>query len=74
MRNHKKMMIAPIVITVIAVVYYLVYFGLIIHEMQGLGRYALGILPLLLIYIMIKMCIERIKEIQEGETDDLSKY
>ena len=74
MMNHKKKMIAPIVVTVIMVIYYAIYFGFLISLLEGVWKYALGILPIAFIALMIKVCIERIKEIQEGEEDDLSKY
>ena len=35
---------------------------------------ALGIIPLLFSVVMIKVCIDRIKEIKKGEEDDLSQY
>ena len=74
MKNHKKKMIAPIVVTVIMTIYYAIYFGFLISLLEGVWKYALGILPIVFIALMIKVCIERIKEIQEGEEDDLSKY
>ena len=74
MKNHKKKMIAPIVVTVIMIIYYIIYFGFLISLLEGVWKYAFGILPIAFIALMIKVCIERIKEIQEGEEDDLSKY
>ncbi|MEE1243404.1 hypothetical protein [Frisingicoccus sp.] len=74
MKSHRKKMIAPIIITILIVAYYVVYFGLLIALIDGVGKYVLGIVPLLFAAIMVKVCIERIKEIREGEEDDLSKY
>ena len=74
MNKHGKKMIAPIVVTVITVLYYVIYFGFIITLLDGLGKLLFGLLPLLLSAIMIAVCIERIKEIKKGEEDDLSKY
>ena len=74
MESHRKKMIAPIVITIIIVAYYVVYFGFLITLLDGVGKYALGIIPLALSAVMIKVCIERINEIKKGEEDDLSKY
>jgi hypothetical protein len=74
MNRHVKKMIAPIIITVITVLYYVIYFGFVIALLDGLGKLLLGLLPLLLSAIMIAVCIERIKEIKKGEEDDLSKY
>ena len=74
MNKHGKKMIAPIIITVITVLYYVIYFGFVIALLDGLGKLLLGLLPLLLSAIMIAVCIERIKEIKKGEEDDISKY
>ena len=74
MNFHKKKMIAPIVISIIVVVYYGFYFGLLITLLDGIWKYLLGIIPLVLSAVMIKVCIERIKEIKKGEEDDIGKY
>ena len=67
-------MVAPIVITAIFVLYYIAYFGFIISVLDGIWKYALGIIPLALAGVMIYVCIERINEIKKGEEDDISKY
>ena len=67
-------MVAPIVVTVIMVLYYVVYFGVLITLLDGVWKFALGLLPLALSAVMVKVCIERIQEIKKGEEDDLSKY
>jgi len=67
-------MIAPIVISVIIILYYVVYFGILIALLDGVWKWLLGIIPLALSAVMLKVCIERIKEIKKGEEDDLSKY
>lgn len=74
MNMHRKKMIAPIVISVIVVLYYAAYFGLLITALDGIWKYVLGIVPILLSAVMVKVCIERIKEIKDGEEDDISKY
>ncbi len=74
MKPHKNKMIAPIVISIIVILYYAVYFGFLITLLDGIWKYALGLIPLLLSAVMIKVCIERINEIKEGEEDDISKY
>jgi len=71
---HKKKMIAPIIITVIVILYYIVYFGFLIAMLGGIWKYMLGIIPLIFSVIMICVCLERINEIKKGEEDDLSKY
>ncbi len=67
-------MIAPIVISVIIILYYVVYFGVLIAVLDGIWKWFLGIIPLALSAVMLKVCIERINEIKKGEEDDLSKY
>ena len=75
MEEHKKKMIAPVIITVIVVLYYILYFLLIIVVVDCLPlEILLGIIPLCLAGGMIYVCIQRIKEIEGGEEDDLSKY
>ena len=70
----KKGMIAPVIITVLLIVYYIAYFGLMISLLEGVLKYLLGILPLFFSGVMIKVCLERLKEIKEGNEDDLSQY
>ncbi len=67
-------MIAPIVVSIIIILYYVVYFGILITLLDGVWKYALGIIPLAFSAVMVKVCIERINEIKEGEEDDISKY
>ena len=67
-------MTAPIVISVIIILYYVVYFGILITLLEGIWKYILGIIPLVLSIVMVKVCIERINEIKKGEEDDISKY
>ena len=71
---HKKKMVAPIVVTVLMIIYYVVYFGLLISQLTGIWKYVLGILPLAFAAVTVKVCIERIQEIKKGEEDDLSQY
>ncbi len=69
-----KKWIAPIIVTILMVLYYIVYFGFLISLLDGVWKYALGIIPLAFSVVTIKVCIERINEIKKGEEDDLSKY
>ncbi len=69
-----KKTIVPIIVTILIVLYYVVYFGFLISLFEGVWKYALGIIPLAFSAVMVKVCIERIKEIKKGEEDDLSKY
>ena len=75
MKSHKSKMIAPIVVSIIMVLYYVVYFGFIISLINGIFvKLILGIIPLAFSILTVKVCIDRIKEIKKGEEDDISKY
>ena len=69
-----KKMVAPIVVTVIILLVWLVYFGFLFAALSGIWKYVLCIIPLSLSALMVKVCIERINEIKKGEEDDISKY
>ena len=74
MNYNRKKMVAPIVVTVIMVLYYVVYFGFLISLLDNAWKYALGIIPIVFAAVTVKVCIERINEIKKGEEDDISKY
>ena len=75
MKKHGKKMIAPIVITVLVILYFIAYFGFLIYLIDNIVLKLLsGIIPALLAAVMIYVCIQRIKEIKGGEEDDLSQY
>ena len=71
---HKKKIVAPILVTVFLVLYYIVYFAFLITLIDGVWKYLLGIIPLVFSAVMIKVCVDRIQEIRSGEEDDLSQY
>lgn len=54
--------------------YFLLYFARLLYVTHGRLKYALGIIPRAMGIGMIKVRIDRIKEINRGETDDISKY
>lgn len=73
--SHGKKMIAPIVITVFLVLYYIGFF--ILCSYLAVSIYLalfLGLVPLGFAGISIFVLVERIKEIRSGEEDDLSQY
>ena len=74
MELHKRKMIAPIVVTVISVLYYAIYFAFLISLTNGVLKILLGVFPLLFAVVTVKVCVERINEIKKGEEDDISKY
>ena len=74
MKSHKRKMVAPIVVAILMILYFVVYFGFLISLLNGIWEIALGVIPLALSAVMIKVCIERIREIKKGEEDDISQY
>lgn len=74
MKSKDKKMIAPIIISVIVVGYYILYFAILLSLLDGISRLVFGIIPIILSIVMIRVCIERINEIKGGEEDDISKY
>ena len=70
----KKKIAVPIVVTVLMVLYFGIYFGFLISLVSGIWKWLLGIVPPVLSAVMIRVCIDRIKEIRKGEEDDLSQY
>lgn len=76
MNDHGKKMLAPIIIAIIFVLYYIGFAALClwIPGISLLLKLIFGIVPLALAGVMIYVVITRIKEIRSGEEDDLSKY
>ena len=74
MKTHRRKTIAPIVVSAVMILYYVVYFGFLIALLPSIWKYVLGIIPLGFSVVMVKVCIERINEIKKGEEDDISKY
>lgn len=73
--DKKDSILAPIIITIIVILYYILYFAILISVVEGLLlKLFLFFIPLAICICMIYVCIERIHEIEEGETDDISKY
>lgn len=75
MKKHGRKMVAPVIVTVITVVYF-IGFGILVWQLEPpmlvciLGT----IIPLAFTGVILGVCIQRIKEIRSGEEDDLSKY
>ena len=74
MKAAKRKIVAPILVSLLMILYYILYFGLLITLLDGVWKYALGVIPLVFSIVMIKVCLERIDEIKKGEEDDLSQY
>lgn len=72
--QHRRKMVAPIIITVFVIIYYIIYGSILVHVVPGVGGLLLGIIPIVLAGTMIYVCMQRIDEIRSGEEDDLGKY
>ena len=75
MNNHRKKMVAPIIITVLFIAY-LIGYGLLVasavefHPLTLLLAIPLAALGIGMVYVLYA----RIKEIRSGEEDDLGNY
>ena len=74
--NNKKKLIAPILITIFVILYYIFYFCILCSVLKEsiVILILFGIIPIALSVGMLCVCIQRIKEIRSGEEDDISKY
>lgn len=76
LKSHARKIIAPLLITVIIVLYYVGFAiaCIIIDQLPWLIKLLGIVIPLIFAGICIYVLLERIKEIRSGEEDDLSKY
>ena len=75
MSSHGKKMIAPIIITILFLLYLVVYGMLLIKAAVAEPQAILLGIPLVLLGIgMVYTLFTRIREIRSGEEDDLSNY
>lgn len=74
--DHWKKMIAPIVVALVIIVYYvgIAVFFMTIPGIPGSVKILMVVIPLILAVVMFGVLISRIKEIKGGEEDDLSQY
>ena len=74
--KYWKKMIAPIVIALVIILYYvgIAVFFMTIPVIPAIVRILMVVIPLILAAVMLGVLISRIKEIQGGEEDDLSQY
>lgn len=75
----KNKRIAPTILVILIIIFVLVQAGVIIWVVnrEGLGIFwtiLILLIPLAVIWALIAVYIERLKEIDEQEKDDLSKY
>ncbi len=73
-KNKKKGYAAPIVITVIFVLYVVFYFGVLASLLPNVMAGVFLIVTIAIAGVLIYVCVERIKEIRSGIEDDLGKY
>ena len=75
MNDHKKKMIAPVVITAVFLLYLVIYGRFLLAAAEFSPVMLLAAIPLAALGIgMIRVLKERINEIRSGEEDDLSNY
>lgn len=75
MKQHTKKSIAPIVVSVLVILY--IGFGASIwlfFPLPVLAKLIFSLIPVGLIGVTIFVLVERMKEIRSGEEDDLSNY
>ncbi len=74
--KHWKKMVAPIVVALVVVLYYvgIAVLFMTVSGIPAVVQVLMVIIPLILAAVMIGVLISRIKEIQGGEEDDLSQY
>ena len=76
LKKQTKKMIAPIVITVLVISYFMFYMWLGFAESGDiplLMKILLIVVPSGLIVLMVYLLIERVNEIKEDDDDDISK-
>ena len=74
-KEHRKKMIAPIVITVFFLLYLAIYLVLVFSSVGLSPIILLLAIPLVMLGVgLVKVLLSRIKEIRSGEEDDLSNY
>lgn len=75
MNTHTKKMIAPIIITILFLVYLTLYGWAVVEAANAAPVMIVLALPLIALGIgMVYTLYTRIKEIRSGEEDDLSNY
>lgn len=74
--NHTKKMIAPVIIASLMLLYYIgiILLFLIVEEIPLAVKLLMILGPLAICGVTIGVLVSRIKEIEGGEEDDLSKY
>ena len=75
MKDHKNKIAGAVGAAAAVIIYYAFFFGVIaMSDESRLMKILLGIVPAVLIFGIIYVCSQRVKEIKGGEEDDLGKY
>ena len=74
MNDHGRKLIAPIIITILLVSYFLFSIPFLLDGNLTVKSVFVLFIPLGFIGVSIYVLIERIKEIRSGDEDDLGKY
>ena len=74
MKAHAKKKIAPIVVTALMLAYFAAYALLLYKILPPVWRIVLLVIPAFLGAAMICVCIQRLREIDGGEEDDIGQY
>jgi Kef-type K+ transport system membrane component KefB len=75
MDNHGRKMIAPIVVVLCILFYYITgIYVLFKFNLPNIVKIIAITLSIVITVVLIKVLAERVKEIKEGEEDDLGKY
>ena len=75
-KEHCSKMIAPIIIAIILIVYYVAIAAafVLIPDIAVIVKILMIIIPLALAGVAFAVTVELVNEIRSGEEDDLSKY
>ena len=75
MNEHNKKIIAPVIVVFAIILYYVVGVNIVLRiDFSNAIKICILIFSIIITIILIVVLIERIKEIKQGEEDDLSKY
>lgn len=71
----KETIIAPLIITILFILYYSVMLWVIFFLVDNLLlKFILGLIPIILMAIFLHTFYERYQEIRKDENNDISKY
>ena len=75
-QEHRKKMVAPIVVTIVILLYYAAM-GCVIFLLPNTPLWLKAVLilvPLIASCLILHVMLQRIREIKSGEEDDLNQY